>query len=106
AWQHFEPDADTLKQKLAKSGKIASADIDGTGQFLKQLEENINGKIKTWAVKWHFSIQLADGLCLRPGRSLVRNIGLDGTGDNSGVTKNYDVEPSEKVEVRPVPVVD
>ena len=48
--------------------------------FHEQLENNINGSIKTWAIKWYTSIFLANGLCLYPHLSLTKNIGLDGSG--------------------------
>ena len=56
--------------------------LDGVLNFHEQLENNINGSIKTWAILWYTSIFLNGGLCLYPKVSLSKNIGLDGTGEN------------------------
>jgi FkbM family methyltransferase len=106
AWRLFEPDSTTIFKKLTKTNQLSELDIDGTNQFLRQLEDNIRGKIKTWAVKWHFTVILNGGLCLHPGRSLVKNIGLDGTGQHSGKTKRYNNKIAEYVNVKRVPISD
>ncbi|MBS1917784.1 MAG: glycosyltransferase family 2 protein [Bacteroidetes bacterium] len=43
--------------------------------------ENVN----SWAIKWYYSVFIRNGLGLFPTQSLVRNIGFDGTGVNSGI---------------------
>ena len=56
--------------------------LEGVLNFHEQLENNINGSINTWAIKWFTSIFLCNGLCLYPSHSLTKNIGFDGTGEN------------------------
>ena len=56
--------------------------LEGVLNFHEQLENNINGSIHTWAIKWFTSIFLCNGLCLYPSHSLTKNIGFDGTGEN------------------------
>jgi hypothetical protein len=41
-------------------------------------------------VRWYASAFLADKLTLYPGRSLVHNIGNDGSGSHCGDDKSYD----------------
>ncbi len=82
AWVFFEPNAQILKEKIEKAGLVRKFNIEGTYGFMNQLERNVNGKIKTWAVKWYASIFLNDGLSLHPYPSLVNNIGHDGTGEH------------------------
>ena len=45
------------------------------------LEKNID-EISTWAVFWHSTIAIHNGLCLMPRFSYVNNIGNDGSGSN------------------------
>ena len=106
AWRHYDPNPVALRNKLEQTGKLKEADIDGTGQFLRQLDRNISGSLNTWAVKWQFSVQLANGLCLHPGRSLVRNIGLDGSGKNSASSLRFDVQPANHITVNKIPISD
>jgi GT2 family glycosyltransferase len=59
--------------------------LEGVLNFHEQLERNISGAIKTWAIKWFASIFRCNGLCLYPSHSLTKNIGFDGTGENCDV---------------------
>ena len=44
------------------------------------LQEQVSGKIDSWAVRFYVSMFLNDGLFLYPQYSFVDNIGLDGSG--------------------------
>lgn len=58
--------------------------FDCLGGFYNQLLRNFNGELKTWAVFWYASVFKQNGLVLYPNRSLVENIGFDGSGENCG----------------------
>jgi acetyltransferase-like isoleucine patch superfamily enzyme len=64
--------------------------------YLNQLRDNVTGKVKTWDGMWHASIFLRGGLCLHPGRSLVQNIGHDGTGENCVPSRQFDTAVNER----------
>jgi FkbM family methyltransferase len=105
-WNQLEKSALKLHQQLVETGKIKYADIDGTNQFLNQLKANMDGALKTWAVLWHFSVFLKNGLSLHPRRSLVTNIGMDDTGENCGITNIFKVEAFENVHVKKIAIKD
>lgn len=90
AWQHFEPNIDTLMAKFDKSAKSAFS-IEHTMNFWKQMEDFKNGKNNSWAIRWYASIFLKGGLTLNPSQSLVNNIGHDGSGIHSGINDIYNV---------------
>lgn len=48
------------------------------------LEDFIEGKNSSWAIRWYASAFLNDKYTLYPGKSLVKNIGLDNSGTHSG----------------------
>ena len=48
------------------------------------IEKN-KSEISTWAVFWHSTIAIHNGLCLMPRFSYVNNIGNDGSGSNAVV---------------------
>lgn len=50
--------------------------------LMKQLEDNHTGMLRTWFIRWYAVTLKMGGLTLYPGKSLVTNIGFDGTGDN------------------------
>ncbi len=58
--------------------------------FHNQLEANISGEIKTWAILWYATVNFNKGLCLTPKYSLVNNIGMDGSGVHCGENVFYD----------------
>ena len=58
-------------------------------EFKEQLLANIEKTLNTWAVKWHSSIYLNDGKVLHPKKSLIKNIGMDGSGENCGLTDQF-----------------
>ncbi|HKG07040.1 MAG TPA: hypothetical protein VKB19_11305 [Pedobacter sp.] len=90
AWKHFEPDIHILEASFDKN-KIAAFSIDHTMNFWKQIQEFKKGKNNSWAIRWYASIFLKGGLTLNPARSLVNNIGHDGSGVHSGINDIYHV---------------
>ncbi len=90
AWKHFEPNIDTLISQFDEEKKAAFA-IDNTMNYWKQIQEFKTGKNNSWAIRWYASIFLLNGLTLNPSKSLVRNIGHDGTGVHSGINDIYNV---------------
>ena len=55
-------------------------DIQSSANFWSQIIRNKNKSLKTWAVFWYATIFLNKGLTVYPKQSLVKNIGMDGSG--------------------------
>ncbi|MXV17498.1 sugar transferase [Hufsiella ginkgonis] len=94
AWNHFEPDIGKLVARFDNE-RIKRFSIDGTMNFWKQVQEFRNRRNNSWAIRWYASVFLAGGLTLNPAKSLINNIGHDGTGVHSGVNDIYQVTVSE-----------
>ena len=88
-WQFFSKNSAALIAEFSRDD-IYRFDVDRYGDFWSQVTRNQLGEIDTWAVFWYASIFKRDGLCLNPSQSLVRNIGHDGSGENSGNLDFYD----------------
>jgi len=82
SWQRANFDTRELYEQLNNPKVRYDFNLEGVLNFHEQLENNINGSIHTWAIKWFTSIFLCNGLCLYPSHSLTKNIGFDGTGEN------------------------
>lgn len=93
AWQHLNVDAADLYKQLEERGFPEDFNVHPSNEFYESLRANMDGRITTWAIKWLASIYLANGLCLVPGKSLVRNIGHDGTGVHCGSNDAMAVQP-------------
>lgn len=91
AWDFYEPDAEKLYDCIIRRGLANEFNVQGSMNFLETLEANMEGKLKTWAIKWYASVFLKEGLCLHPGHSLIMNIGLDGSGVNCGKSDDFNV---------------
>ena len=99
AWQHLEPNIDTLLKQFDSAKKHAFS-IENTMNFWKQMQDFKNGKNNSWAIRWYASIFLKGGITLNPSQSLVNNIGHDGTGVHSGINDIYNVI------INPKPIVE
>jgi hypothetical protein len=93
AWKHLNLDAADLYKQLEARGFPEDFNVHPSNEFYESIRANMDGRIITWAIKWLASIYLANGLCLVPGKSLVRNIGHDGTGVHCGSNDAMAVQP-------------
>lgn len=79
-WDLFEPDGSKLLTELKQRRLNRTFDLNGVWLGTKMLVNQVKGKNDSWAIRWHASAFLKNKLTLYPGRSLVNNIGLDGSG--------------------------
>jgi putative methyltransferase (TIGR04325 family) len=93
-WSLFNPDGQKLLDILRDRKLTKAFDIDGSYPYSKMLENQIQKKNDSWAVRWYASAFLSGKLTLYPGRSLVRNIGFDNSGTHCGTTDAMDAELS------------
>jgi len=100
AWEHFNPDTDFHLNLWKTKEQRKKFDIEGHACYYQQLEQNKQGIINSWAVKWYSSWLHAGGYSLLPKKSLVRNIGNDGTGIHSLKTDMFDMDLAASVEVK------
>lgn len=106
SWQNIILHTQHLLNEVTKPEHFKKYNLDGAISFHKQLEWNLSGKMKTWAIKWFSTIYLKEGLCLHPRKSLVKNVGFDGSGDNSGELYNnvYETTPIDYITVKPIDI--
>ncbi len=90
-WNSFEKDANRLLFEINRSKKKKQFDLDGTFSFYSMLLNQIDGKIDSWAIRWYASNFINKKLHLMPGKSLVRNIGHDGSGTHCVKNSYYDM---------------
>lgn len=81
-WDLFEADGRKLHDELLKRKLMHRFNINGAYPYRRMLLDQIHGRNDSWAVRWYASALLHDKLTLHPGRTLVSNIGLDGSGTN------------------------
>lgn len=105
AWERFQPDAAALVRVIENRGLTREFDLDGNYPFTKMLRQNALGRNDSWAIRWHASAFLDGALTLYPGKSLVWNSGLDGSGTHSGDLELHDERVSDfPIEVKAIPL--
>ncbi len=106
AWKNFNPDINELISQFDKP-KIKAFSIEGTMNFWKQMREFKSGKNNSWAIRWYASIFLKGGLTLNPSKSLIQNIGHDGSGVHSNKEDIYQVHVARfPVQVFPAEITE
>jgi GT2 family glycosyltransferase len=87
AWRHFDRREDCFERILADGSVRKRFDLNGQYKYSKILRAQQQKKIDSWAIFWYVSVFTRQGLALFPKKTLVRNLGFDGTGVNCAVSK-------------------
>ena len=98
-WRYFERDPKKLLT-IFDEKKIKKFNLDNSDNIWEQVVKNANGSLFTWAVFWYAAVFLNNGLTIYPKRSMVKNIGHDGSGMNSSKSNLFDV----KIHCNPVKI--
>lgn len=108
-WKSFEPNGAVLLEQIESRGQRRAFDSNGPHSYIKMLRDQIAGRNQSWFIRWQAVGFLQQKLSLYPSRSLVRNIGIDGSGVHCAEWKidPYAVELArEPVQVSAGPVVE
>jgi Glycosyl transferase family 2 len=92
AWDKFTPDAMAVMEAVKKKGNIKKLNMDGTFEFFWGLHAVARSNMNSWNTIWHSVVFLNDGLILYPKRSLVSNIGHDGSGTNCAPDDRFQID--------------
>ncbi|PZO38700.1 MAG: sugar transferase [Pseudanabaena frigida] len=96
AWQHFDPEMSGYKL-LSNNRKLKyKFNLNNSYPYFKMLESQINGDIDSWAIRWYLSTFIINGLTLYPIRTLVENIGFDGSGTHCGTSLPLSIEINQE----------
>lgn len=106
-WKSYKKDIKQLEDTFSKDD-IYKFNFDGAASMWKQIQLNKDGKINTWCIFFYATMFLNKGLCLYPTKSLVRNIGHDGSGTHCATSSEYteQVLSNEPVIIEKQPVIE
>ncbi len=107
AWRHFNPNGQQLLDELLRRRLTRRFDFDGRYGYTRMLRRQIAGQNNSWAIRWNASLFLDGILSLNVGRSLVQNMGFDGSGTNCGGGNLYASRLCmDRIEVRRISPVE
>lgn len=89
-WDFFDTTSKAYEQIKNDPIQISSFDLNNSYPYFKLLELQIAGKIDSWAIRWYSNVFIRKGLTLFPLKTLVKNIGFDGSGTHCGVQPSDD----------------
>ncbi len=78
-WALFEPDSKKLLAEVQKRGMEKRVNLDGAFNYMWMLRNQAEGRISSWAIRWHATGILNDKLNLYPNPALTNHV----TGDSS-----------------------
>jgi len=106
-WDLFEQNSNKLIYGIKNKNFVNQFNYNGAFNNFKMLNDQNNGKIDAWCIRWHASAFLKNKLTLYPGVSLINNIGNDGTGVHCGYTNHFDCEVSKHpIEIKQIAVTE
>lgn len=106
AWSFYNGDTDEHLMNFKSIKGIKKFNIEGHANYYDQLVANKNGNINSWAVKWYASWLSKGGFSLFPEKSLVKNVGFDGTGVHKDNTSIYHAETTKFIKINKIAITE
>lgn len=105
AWDELNEDAHQLLAEVTRSPEQRRRfNFDHGFDFVGMLQRCAETEDHPWDIRFFATVFLNDGLVLLPGKSLVQNIGLDGSGVHCGEDPHYvHASLADKIAVAPLP---
>ena len=83
AWQLLDPAAGGYAELKGDRSRRRAFNMDGAYDYFSMLEDQLAGKVDSWAIRWYLSVFMNKGIVLYPKKSLVQNTGFDGSGTHT-----------------------
>ncbi|MES2629344.1 MAG: glycosyltransferase family 2 protein [Bacteroidota bacterium] len=75
-WEEFEKDPVVLKTELANRNLTDRFNLDGNLDQMRMLNDQIAGRVNSWAIRWAANFILNDKYCFYPKQALAKHIGF------------------------------
>jgi len=80
AWDLFNKDGSQLLKQIEDNKLKKYFNFDGSYPYFRMLQNQIEGKNDSWAIRWKASLCINGKLSVNAAKSMVDNIGCDGSG--------------------------
>lgn len=103
-WALFDPNGLKLLTELNKRNFTSKFDYNNSYPFSNMLEDQIEGRVDSWAIRWYASAFVKGKLTLYPKNSLIFHNGDDGSGTNSRASDKFKVKVStQSINIEDIP---
>ena len=96
-WKEYHKDNAILGRLKADENKSRNLATWGT-DLEQMLLDRIDGKNNSWAVYWGLITIENRGICINPYKSLIHNIGMDGSGIHCSITNRFETTLSSGIQ--------
>jgi hypothetical protein len=90
SWKLFQSNSIRLKQSILDNKLKKKFNLNNSFNYFKILDDNIQKRNDSWAVRWYATVLLNNMLTLFPSKSFVLNKGFDNSGTHCGITNVYE----------------
>lgn len=80
AWMHFDKDMKGFNLLREDATSKKRFNLDDSYPYFEMCIAQFDGKIDSWAIRWYLSVFISNGVTLFPVKTLIKNIGFDGSG--------------------------
>jgi hypothetical protein len=91
SWELLRTDGKQLLKELESKNLTSDFNFYNSYPYIPMLQDQIEKKNNSWAILWYASAYLENKYTLYPGKSLIHNTGIDGSGTHSGAGHEFDV---------------
>ncbi len=95
SWKLLNQDGSALYKNLRDKKLLKEFNFNNTYPYSSMLLKQSKGKVDSWAIRWYASAFLNNKKTLYPGKSLIKNIGMDSSGSHCDETDIFDVNLHE-----------
>ncbi len=90
AWIRFDPSAEGWEALRTDASSRSRFNLDDAYDYASMLEQQMCGFRDSWGIRWYWSTYRNGGLVCFPPVTLVRNLGMDGSGTHGrGVFRRF-----------------
>jgi hypothetical protein len=79
-WRSTERNSAKLISDFEDNRLFREFDLKGSFPYSKMLRRQSRGEVDSWAIRWHASMFAQNRMSVYPNRTLVANLGFDGSG--------------------------
>lgn len=88
AWDHFDMAATGWENRLQSLSDRKRFNLDGYANQKRMLEKQMRGELDTWDIQWYYAVFVRGGFGVYPPRTLVHNLGMDGSGSHGHIAES------------------
>ena len=111
AWKTFDDRAAGWEQLRSDRPLRQRFNFEGSYDYSAMLERQMRGAVDSWGIRWYWSVFQRGGVVCYPPQSLVKNLGMDGSGTHGrGILRKFStlvpLPPAGEISFPAQPVVN